>query len=241
MHDTWATVFGAGWTWLNALGQFIKDFQTLLAGLMALIAAVIALRPVYKQLHVNQVQTAIAAREVLFGRTRTIDHRRKVSAAAIRNITSDFIERLYQGDTDGEPDIDINWAFEADQIVGQVIEEFRLQQSSMGDREAIDEKRGLLIQAATELKNCLTDIHQFHSYNFADPDNGWTQEETKEKLAAAEAASKEAEKHLVANISTVTKSGKDLDGAYVAELDEIRIRVRQINKLVLNEDHSAQL
>lgn len=241
MHDIWVMVSGAGWTGLKALGQFVKDFQTLLAGLMALIAAVVALRPVYKQLHVNQVQTAIAAREVLFGRTRTIDHRRKVSAAAIRKITSDFMSRLYRGDQDGEPDIDINWAFEADQIVGQVIEEFRLQQSSMGDREAIDERRTILIQAATELRNCLTDIHQAVTYDFDDPENGWSQEQAREKLAAAEAASKEAEKHLDTKISEVTKCGKDLDGAYVAELDEIRIRVRQINKLVLSEDHSAQL
>jgi hypothetical protein len=239
MHDIWVMVLGAGWTGLEAVGQFIKDFQTLLTGFMALLAAVIALRPVYKQLHVNQVQTAIAAREVLFGRTRTIEHRRKVSAAAIRKITSDFMARLYQGDQDGEPDIDINWAFEADQTVGQVIEEFRLQQSSMGDRIAIDEKRTLLIQAATELRTCLTDIHQFHSYDFGDPDNGWNKEETKEKRASAETASKEAEKHLDAKIGAVIRSGKDLDGAYVAELDEIRIRVRQINKLVLNEDHSV--
>ena len=239
MHDIWVMVSGAGWTGLKALGQFVKDFQTLLAGLMALIAAVVALRPVYKQLHVNQVQTAIAAREVLFGRTRTIDHRRKVSAAAIRKITSDFMSRLYRGDQDGEPDIDINWAFEADQIVGQVIEEFRLQQSSMGDREAIDEKRTQLIQVATELRNCLTDIHQFYSYDFDGHENGWTEKETEEKRAAAEVASKEAEKHLDAKIRAVAKSGKGLDDAYVAELDEIRIRVRQINKLVLNEDHSA--
>jgi hypothetical protein len=109
MHDIWVMVLGAGWTGLKAVGQFIKDYQTLLTGFMALFAAVIALRYVYKQLHVNQVQTAIAAREVLFGRTRTIEHRRKVSAAAIHKITSDFMARLYQGDQDGEPDIDINW------------------------------------------------------------------------------------------------------------------------------------
>ena len=239
MHDIWVIVLGAGWIGLKALGLFIKAFQSLLAGLMALIAAVIALRPVYKQLHVNQVQTAIAAREVLVGRTKMIDYRRKVAASAIRKITSDFLAVLYQGDPDAEPDIDINWAFEADQIVGQVIEEFQLQQTGMGDREAIDEKRSHLIQAATELRNCLTDIHQFHSYDFDDPDNGWSPEETKAKLAAAEAASKEAEKHLDAKISAVAQSGKDLDDAYVAELDKIRIRVRQINKLVLNEDHSA--
>lgn len=239
MHDIWVMVSGVAWSGLRALPQFIKDYQSLLAGLMALLAAGIALRPVYKQLHVNQVQTAIAARELLFGRTRTIEHRRKVAAHAIRTITSDFMARLYQGDPEGEPDIDINWAFESDQIVGQVIEEFQLQQSSMGDREAIDEKRTQLIQVATELRNCLTDIHQFHSYDFDDHENGWTEEETEEKRTAAEVASKEAEKHLDAKIRAVAKSGKGLDDAYVAELDEIRIRVRQINKLVLNEDHSA--
>jgi hypothetical protein len=241
MHDVWVMVLGACWTGLKALGQFIKEFQSLLAGLMALLAAVIALRPVYKQLHVNQVQTAIAARELLFGRARTIEHRRKVAAEAIRKITSDFMARLYQGNPGGEPDVGPHWAHEADQIVGQVIEEFQLQQSGMGDREAIDEMRILLIQAATKLKSCLTDIHQIHSYDFDDPDNGWTPERTREEVAAAEAASKEAEKHLDAKIGAVTKSGKDLDAAYVAELDEIRVRVRQISKLVLSEDHSARL
>jgi hypothetical protein len=241
MHDIWVMVLGAGWAGLKALGLFIKAFKSLLAGLMALVAAVIALRPVYKQLHVNQVQTAIATREVLFGRTRTVEHRRKVIANAIRKITSDFLARLYQGDPNGEPDIDINWAFEADQVVGQVIEEFQLQQTGMGDREAIDEKRGDLIQSAMELRHCLTDIHQYHSYNFDDPDNGWSPEETKKQLARAEVASKEAEKRLDAKIHAVTKSGKDLDDAYVAELGEIRIRVRQINKLILNEDHSTSL
>jgi len=114
---------------------------------------VIALRPLYKQLHVNQT------------------------------ITSDFTAPLYQGAPDGEPDIDINWAFEVDQIVGQVIEEFKRQQSGIGDREAMDDRRASVIQSATELKHWLTDIHQIHSYDFDDPDNGESEKETQKKCA----------------------------------------------------------
>jgi hypothetical protein len=240
MHGIWVIVLGTGWAGLKGLGQFIKEFQSLLAGLMALLAAVIALRPVYKQLHVNQVQTAIAARELLFGRTRTIDRRRKTSSEEVRKITADFTARLYQGDQEGGPDIDPHWAHEADQIVGQVIEEFVRQQTGMGDREAIEEKRAFVIQTATALQRCLTDIHQIHSFDFDDHENGWSEEATQKNRAVAEAASTEAEKHMDARISAVARSGKELDDAYVAELNEIRVRVLQINKLVLSEDHSAE-
>lgn len=219
------------------IGQFIKDYQSLLAGLMTLIAAIIALRPVYKQLHANRIQTAIASRDLLFGRTRTIINRRKLSGDTLQSITDDFTARLYQGDPEGEPDIDINWAFEADQIVGQAIQTFEQQQNGMGDRVEIDDKRDLVVQAAAALRRCLTDIHQFHTYDFDDPDNEWSAEETTRKRAAAEAASKAAEKLLDAKIAAVAKSGRDLDVAYAAELEEIRIRVRQINKLVLSEKH----
>ncbi len=217
--------------------QFIKDFQSLLAGLMTLVAAIIALRPVYKQLHANQIQTAIASRDLLFGRTRTIINRRRLAGDTLRSITDDFTARLYQGDPEGEPDIDITWAFEADQIVGQAIQTFAQQQNGMGDREEIDDKRDLVVQAAVALQQCLTAIHQFHTYDFDDPDNNWSAEETEQKRASAEAASKAAEKVLDSGITEVAKRGQDLDAAYAAELNEIRIRVRQINKRVLSEDH----
>lgn len=239
MHDVWVMVLGAGWTGLKALGQFIKDFQSLLAGLMAVGAAWIAIRPVHRQLHVSRVQAAIASREVLFGRTRTINQRRTVAEKAILSITSDFTARLYQGDPEGEPDIQPEWASDAAQLVGQVIDQFERQQTGMGDREAIEEGRASVIQAATALQNCLTHIHQFYSYDFDSPDNKWSQKEIDENRAAAEAASKDAERQLEARISAVAQSGKELDNAYGAELAEIGARVLQINKLVLKEDHSA--
>jgi hypothetical protein len=237
--DTVRQILSASWVGLIWLAHVIKDYQSLLAGIMALCTAIYALRPVYKQLHVSQIQTAVASRELLFGRVKTISHRRRIVDAAIRSITTEFTARLYQNDPEGEPDINIEWAFGADQIVGQVIQEFERQQSGMGDRETIEDTRAQVIRSATALQQCLTAIHQYHTYDFDDPENGWSEEKSNAERARAKAASEAAERELDARIRAVAESGRGLDAAYADELKEIGVRVLQINKLVLREDHLA--
>lgn len=238
MDCLWREVLSFILLGIRTVWTFIYNFQSLLAGLMALGAAAYALRPVYKQLRVAQVQAAISTREVLLERANTIIRRKRNASDALKSITSDFIADLYHNDPEGGPEIDINWAHSAEQVVTEVIDKLLVQQSGMGDREAIDDARGSVIKSATELRCCLTIIHQAFTHDFDDPDHDWDEQEKLAEIAKAERASKAAEGELEAQISAVARAARELDDAFGTELSEVRVRVQQINDLVLKEDHS---
>jgi hypothetical protein len=106
----------------------LREQGSFVAGILALLAAFIAALPMWRQLKVLKVQTALARREALVARLNALASRREVARQALAKITTDFRARIYPDGGDGEPDINPYWAFDAEKMVGDVVATLTSQQ-----------------------------------------------------------------------------------------------------------------
>jgi hypothetical protein len=209
--------------------KLLYDWQTLVTGLLALLAAIIAARPVWRQIRSLQIQSAVMARDTLLMRVAALEAQRDTTRTRITGITSDFVRRIYPYEWETEPDINPGWAAEAEQIVNQVVTALTALQETSLDGELIDTKRRATIQQAKELSACLSEIYMPDSGILDDPELNLTEEQ----IAAATAAATRAEGNLEQRISAVKKGGDALDAAFQAGLERLRDRIRQIDALIV--------
>jgi hypothetical protein len=217
------------------LAKFIYDYQSLIAGVLAFGIAWYALRPIYRQLHIAQLQMAISEREVLITRLAEVERRSQGVAKELTTITSDFSQQLYSHDEQDEPNITSEWAHGAEQIVSQVISGLKRQQITKADDPVFDDRRAAVIAAADVLEDCLRDIHQVDSIDLDDQEYGFTVAQIADEKAKLERASEVAQSALTACIRDVSEARDELDAEYNRALAALRDRIRQINELLLKD------
>ena len=212
--------------------KLLYDWQTLITGILALIAAGLAAWPVWRQLTSLKLQSAVMQRDTLVLRLGALESRRDATRHKMRSITAEFIPQLHPNhDSKGPPNINPHWAFEAEQITDGVIATLTGHQETSFDGELIDAQRKAAIQQAKVLSDCLREIHTPCSADLEGPD--WNL--TKDEITAKEEDAARAERNLEDRISAVRKSADDLDAAFEAGLDQLRTRIRRIDALVVHD------
>ena len=213
--------------------KLLYDWQTVGTGLLALLAAYIAARPVWRQIRSLQIQSAVMVRDTLTMRVAAVESRRDTTLEKIEGITRGLRRGMYINE---DEDINPYWAHDAEQIVDAVVIALTAHQEASLDGELIDTKRRAVIQKAKELSVCLCEIHTPYSRDLdSQPELGLTKEQIAAAEAAADAAATRAEGDLQQRISAVRKSADELDAAFKASLDELRARIRQIDVLVVRD------
>src|ERR1700680_3969479 len=149
-----------GWPADLSWYKLLYDWQTLITGVLALAAAIVAALLLWRQLKSLQVQSAMMERTTLDMRVAAIVSRRDATSQKMKSITAEFMARLHPND-DGEGPRDINteWAFQAEQIVNGVVALLIAHQETSLDGELIDARRKVAIQQAQTLSDCLSKIH----------------------------------------------------------------------------------
>lgn len=104
---------------------FIYNYQTLIAGGLALLAAFIASALVVEQVRVARLQSAVMTRDVLIDRLRSVGARRGLVGTSVRSITDDFNAAIYPDPEGGEADIHPEWAHGAAQAVYYEVAKFK--------------------------------------------------------------------------------------------------------------------
>jgi hypothetical protein len=214
--------------------RLLYDWQTLITGVMALVAAGVAAWLVWRQIRSLEVQSAVMARETLVMRVAAIESRREITHQKMSSITTEFMARLHPYPYDhGEepPDINTEWAHGAEQITDGVVAALIAHQETSLDGESIDAKRKATIRQAEMLSDCLSKIHTPYSADLEDPDWNLTTDE----ITAVKEDGARAEKKLEDHISVVSKSAGDLDAAFKAGLDQLRSRIRRFDALVTHD------
>ena len=100
---------------MEALLEILQEWQTLLAGLLALIAAFAAIWPVRAQLKQMRVQSAIGARQVLADRAKELEIRKSQQSIAANKLVTDALSFIRPGELDQVPDS--HWAHETESKV----------------------------------------------------------------------------------------------------------------------------
>lgn len=149
----------AGWGILTALkgvGQVVYDYQTLIAGALALGAAYLATKPVWRQLALTQTQSNGVLREMLLQRQSELHQARLALIEKVGKKLSD-LEHLLAWHDDAEQ-ISEHDAFGFDQILSQSISWLRLGYH-WRDSSRVEASRQALLDKIDALLNVLNDVH----------------------------------------------------------------------------------
>lgn len=132
----------------NSIYFVFKDWQTLVTGGLAVVAAFIAAHPVRKQLSKMNIQSSIMALEVIANRLKTLESRELKTVAALNKVSNRL---AYDMHFDDEISSNPHWAFERERDVDEAIRGLRDDQDSKIDSESVDTVREKVIMSATEL------------------------------------------------------------------------------------------
>lgn len=167
-----------GCTLLVSVGCWIYDFQTLIAGVLAIAAAIYAATPVWRELKETNLQTRIQRRETLASLLRESLERYARVAKDIERPLSD-LDRL-TSDPDGEPiEIDENDAHGMEQRLNGALNWYLVTLKST-ETEQIEVAKEKLATALASLTGTLNDVYwtshnDQHDEGHAIPDDVWAE------------------------------------------------------------------
>lgn len=207
----------------TGIWKLLYDWQTLITGGTALVAALVAGWPMWRQLKHLNTQSAVLAREAIAKRIADIEIRRNATQSLSRKITSDFSVELYGPSGEGNPEINPNWAFEGERVVSEVAAALNSHQSKLDNTE-IECKRSVVLKKASSLAECLQRIHVPYSCDLEGPE--MTQD------------AERAEKELVELILAFQTSADELDAAFTSDLDRLRSHLRELDISII--DHRSR-
>jgi hypothetical protein len=217
----------------SALGCFVYNYQTLIAGLIAVVAAIgaalYAARPVWRQLAAMSIQTNTGLRDFLQDRIRIISVRRKWFADRFVSFGNEVSSAINRAETFEGGDVNPHWAFDQDQKVSTLLDDVRRFREERRDPPAIDTGLEEVITRLELLQGTFHTIHRTSSMAQSDQDYAISDEE----WAGMEAAIPQAEKDLSEVASAFAEAVKRLDGAFSDELKSLRERVRQVDLLLM--------
>lgn len=211
---------------IGSICAAVKDWQTLITGGMAIIAALIAAHPVRKQLTIMAIQSSIMSRQVLSDRLLASQKRRSETKETIKSITQEFDRDFYfDEDAPSNP----HWAFEAESKVRRAMEILLSQQRSKADSKEVEAARTSVIQAATALEECLYEIHAPYSGLLDDPEIALTEKERVEIFEKSELAPIA----LSNRITSLSLAMEALESSFLDDEEKMKSRIRSIDELIL--------
>lgn len=208
---------------LAVAGCFVYDFQTLLTGVAAIVVAVIAGVPVWRQLKDSNLQTRISHRETLANLLRDALRRYDRVERAIRE-PLDTAERVTI-DHDGEAiAIDPHDAHHIDQMFHGVLDWYLvvLKNTEHGD---IEVKKVVLKSALDQLGRTLNDAHWADHNEQQDEDHDISDEEWARIVARCAEAKLEAGER----VGEVRAAYRALTAAQQAWVQSLRSQIAKLD------------
>lgn len=224
---------------LATIGRFIYLFQTLIAGFMAAAAAVYALGPVYRQLHLANTQTVIARRDIIRARLKSTEANRveaqKIFGEALRYLSQAAFEAE---EAETNMTVDPHTAHGEEQGIRLALLQLKNQQLARMDSIGIDPMRAAVELCGEELADCLEAIHRPHSIDFGDIE-GFTEAQSKAAENEALEASKKAKSELPSRIAALEEAERALRAAFDGSITELRDRLRTMEESIVSDEDTV--
>jgi len=207
----------------KAVGHWIYDFQTLIAGAAAIGAAWYAGAPVWRQLRDSNLQTRIMHRETLAVRLREAEERAARVAKAIDN--SLWKAQDVTSDPEGGPlEISEHDAFGLEQMIEGRLDWYLVSLERTEDPPVEAAKAGLKA-ALKELTDTLSDVHWPAHNDQSGEDYSMTDEEWAEVLQKA----KDSKKLAAHKVNAARKANQALKYAQQAFIAGLRQQIAQLD------------
>ncbi len=209
------------------IGQFIYDFQTLFAGAGALIAARIAVKPVWTQIGLLQTQSNGVLREMLSQRQGEIEQSRAAMAHKVEEPLNALGSIFYQYEFEGA--ISEEEAFFHDQRLTDASAWYSYEYR-WRDNEDVETARLALLSKLDLLLDALRDIHRPAHTEQHDEDHSIPDQEWEEFVARGDRAKGEVE--------VISRSVKDalntvMNGMMLETL-AVKSRLKKLDKSIIS-------
>lgn len=215
------------WLLVSAYGV-VKEFQTLIAGLVAIYAAKMAAKPVWRQLRAMGAQTNLTLREYLQERYRRTKARRKWLVDRLHAFQALLGGRIQQDEQDGNS-VNVEWAHVESQNAGRLVEDLRQHLNEYRGLPEIDGPLDHVLSSLEALEAALDAIHRPFSMDQHSEDRSFTDEE----WAKIEEDGRQAEKSLPEKAAKVADSTTRLESAFDAELKSLRARMHEVDQSLM--------
>jgi hypothetical protein len=208
---------------LCGVGVAIYDFQTLIAGVLAIGAAYYAARPVWRQLKDTNLQTKIQHRETLAALAREAQDR----FARVRKSVADPLTDLDRLTIDPAGNVEAIGAEDAFAIEQHLQGELDWYLVGLKGTEAdgIEVAKAALKTAMDDLLHTLNDVHWIHHNEQHDEDHSIPDDE----WAQINQRSKEAETLTAEKGSTVRAAVRALEAAQWKWTSDLRARIARLD------------
>jgi membrane protein implicated in regulation of membrane protease activity len=213
------------------LYRVASEFQTLISAALAIVAAMVAAKPVWRQVKKMGVEHDILARETIGRRLDGIDHRARWLTSSVQSHLQDVWRNIYfEHDDRAEYDpkaVSIHWAHSMEGDVRDKLSTLRTHQALRSDTTPIEDARSEVITALDALRDCYSDIAAPAVY-------GGYPETTPEQEAHMEKEAEVARVDLPSRANAVDAAAKRFGKIAEREIERVRVRIREI------EDHMLQ-
>lgn len=223
---------------INVLFDFIKDYQDLISGVIAVIAAYIAGRPVWKQLKANQLQAAASSREVLIQILHEVQKDKSECLSVLDSITSDFLKAIcpsYYHDCETATfDIDGHWAHHAEHKVYKALDFIESLLQKISYRPESNESIGSILDKIRTLKECLENIVLEAQFDFSYFDEDFTQEEFLERQKQVKLQAEQSRSEIIGFIGEIDNRKYGVKMSFEADILTIRRRINLMDEELLS-------
>lgn len=205
------------------LGQLIYNYQTLIAGGVAIVAAYIAARPVWHQLKLNQTQANGVLRDMLIDREADLKKARASVAEKIGRQLNDLDSDI---GFDAPPQkLTAEEAFNHDLGISHALSWLRTEYP-WRDSGSVDAARNGLIEKLEDLLNTLNEIHGPDHTEQVTEDYAISDEEWEKFVARSETAKDEVPDRL----SEAQRAHREFLTSIETERNAIEARLKSLNE-----------
>jgi hypothetical protein len=201
-----------------------EKWQTLIGSLIALTAALIALKPVYGQLRAANLQAAVAMRGTLAEKIRLLETRREKIDVQGKKLMNDL---LYHERIDHKKLFQWAWGMESH------VSTFREFLDQMIEDKIEHDEAGIALsnlqRSADSLADCMVNINLEQHLDIGHA------EVTDEHIKL----SAQAESELGDKITALRLDGEKLGDAYGVVLDELRMKIRSLDESIRKQSGTA--
>lgn len=220
------------WIAAMGIGQFIYNYQTLITGVLAVGAAYMASRPVYRQVELMQIQSNGVRRELLLQRQLEIEQ----ACVAVKEKVGKALSDLSR-EFDCYAEEDLEFRLKACQARNHDLSISRAaswleMRCKWRDNVEAETRKASLIEALEKLTGFLKDFHypadqEQHDEHNSISDSNWT-----DFLAKSEAAKTEIEPALI-GAKTMLKNFQD---SLVQELNNVITQLKKLERSLISAD-----
>ncbi|MCT8269090.1 hypothetical protein NYQ83_17575 [Afifella sp. JA880] len=210
----------------------IHEYQALLAGLVALFAAYVTARPVWRQLDRMSLQTTLMHREFLDERQSTLRARWRRESKKLTSF-SDEVKTGIGWTRQYNKEINPHWAFDQEKLTRRLIVELESYRTDNRDPALVEAAIDEVIEALRRLADTMGAIHIPASEDQSGPDHCFSDEEWNDLINRADVAEQELD-GLASEVSSAILRFDD-----VAQEETIRLRdqIKEADDALLSFGH----